>query len=345
MLYKLARKMLFTMPAEFTHEFSLHAIATAEQCKVPLSSSGQLSAPVELMGLEFPNPVGLAAGLDKNGDYIDGLAALGFGFLEIGTVTPRPQPGNPKPRLFRATSHKAIVNRMGFNNKGVDHLVSQVRKSKYEGVLGINIGKNKDTAIEKAADDYLIGLRKVYEHASYVTVNISSPNTADLRSLQHGDALSDLLSALKDEQGALESKHRKRVPMVVKIAPDLNEEEADFIAQTLLAKEIDGLIVSNTTADKSALGSSSLADEAGGLSGAPLLASANHIQEKMHQALGDKIPLIGVGGICSADDAQSKFSHGAKLVQIYTGFIYEGPSLVPDIVRAYKASHTGGASS
>lgn len=336
MLYKLARQMLFAMPTEFTHDFSMMAIAKAHRLNIPLNHAQNLFAPVDVMGIRFKNPVGLAAGLDKNGDYIDGLAALGFGFVEIGTITPRPQPGNPKPRLFRAPEQRAIVNRMGFNNKGVDHLVKQVRACRYEGVLGINIGKNKDTPIENASDDYLACLRKVYEHATYVTVNISSPNTADLRSLQHGSALSDLLSVLKDEQALLEAKHQKRVPMVVKIAPDLSDAEVEFIAETLLAKEVEGLIVSNTTADKSVLKDKRLAEEAGGLSGAPLLVAANFVQRKMQKQLAGKIPIIGVGGICSAEDAQSKFDLGASLVQIYTGFIYEGPSLITDIVRAYQ---------
>jgi dihydroorotate dehydrogenase len=332
--------MLFAMPTEFTHDVSMMAITKAHQMSIPLNNSQYLDAPVEVMGIKFKNPVGLAAGLDKNGDYIDGLAALGFGFVEIGTITPRPQPGNPKPRLFRAPEQKAIVNRMGFNNKGVDHLVKQVIASKYEGVLGINIGKNKDTPIENAQDDYLACLRKVYEHAAYVTVNISSPNTADLRSLQHGDALSDLLSVLKDEQAILEGKHQKRVPMVVKIAPDLTNEEVGFIAETLLAKEIDGLIVSNTTSDKSVLKNKRLAEEAGGLSGAPLLVASNFVQRKIHKALDNKIPIIGVGGICSPEDAQSKFDLGASLVQVYTGFIYEGPSLITGIVEQYKKNNS-----
>lgn len=333
MLYKLARQVLFAMPTEFTHEFSLHAIAKAHQLNISLNPEHDLKAPVKVMGIEFSNPVGLAAGLDKNGDCIDGLGALGFGFIEIGTITPKPQPGNPKPRLFRAPEQQAIVNRMGFNNKGVDHLVSQVQKAKYEGVLGINIGKNKDTPIEQSNEDYLHCLRKVYPHATYVTVNISSPNTADLRSLQHGDALSKLLSVLKDEQAKLEAQHQKRVPMVVKIAPDLNKEEIAHIAETLLAKEIEGLIVSNTTSNKSALNDKALAQEAGGLSGAPLLPAANHVQREIAQKLSGKIPIIGVGGICSAADAQTKFDLGASLVQIYTGFIYEGPGLIGQIVR------------
>jgi len=336
--------MLFAMPTEFTHDFSMMAITKAHQLNIPLNSAQNLDVPLEVMGIPFKNPVGLAAGLDKNGDYIDGLAALGFGFVEIGTITPRPQPGNPNPRLFRAPEQRAIVNRMGFNNKGVDHLVKQVIASDYAkkqgGVLGINIGKNKDTPIENAQDDYLSCLRKVYEHATYVTVNISSPNTADLRSLQHGDALSDLLSVLKDEQAILEGKHQKRVPMVVKIAPDLTDEEVDFIAETLLAKEVEGLIVSNTTSDKSVLTDKRLAEEAGGLSGAPLLVASNFIQRKISKKLENKIPIIGVGGICSAEDAQSKFDLGASLVQVYTGFIYEGPSLISDIVRHYKENNT-----
>ena len=335
MLYKLARQVLFAMPTELTHEFSLFAIAKAQQLHIPLAPAAGLNSACEVMGLKFKNPVGLAAGLDKNGDCIDGMANLGFGFIEIGTVTPRPQPGNPKPRLFRAAEQQALVNRMGFNNKGVDHLIGQVKRSRYEGILGINIGKNKDTPIELAHQDYLHCLEKVYPHASYVTVNISSPNTADLRSLQHGDALSDLLSKVKDKQGQLAAKHQKKVPIVVKIAPDLNNEEIDFIAQTLLSKELEGLIVSNTTADKSSLHNKILAAEAGGLSGAPLLAKATAVQKQMAQKLQNKIPIIGVGGICSASDAMSKFDSGASLVQIYTGFIYQGPALIAQISHAY----------
>lgn len=339
MLYQLASKALFTMPTEVSHDLSLSAIAKAARLGLPLGPRPREGAEIELMGLKFKNLVGLAAGLDKNGDCIDGMANLGFGFIEIGTVTPRPQPGNPKPRLFRAQKQQALVNRMGFNNKGVDHLVDRVQNCSYEGVLGINIGKNKDTPLENAVEDYLICLRKVFQHASYVTVNISSPNTEDLRSLQHGNALDDLLKNLKDEQQLLSEKYKKKVPLVVKIAPDLNDEELDAMAETLLRNEIEGVVSSNTTIDKSSLAGTSLADEAGGLSGKPLLEPSNRILQKLSIKLDGRIPIMGVGGISSAQDAISKLDNGANLVQIYSGFIYQGPKLIADIVDAYLESH------
>ena len=285
------------------------------------------------MGLDFPNVVGLAAGLDKNGDYIDALAALGFGHIEIGTVTPRPQPGNPKPRMIRLVEHEAIINRMGFNNDGVDRLIENVVRSRYRGILGINIGKNFDTPIERAADDYLICLRKVYAHASYVTVNISSPNTTNLRQLQQATELDRLLAALKAEQDALHQQHSKYVPLAIKIAPDLGDSDIDMIAAQLLKHSIDGVIATNTTISRAGVIGSPHEKEAGGLSGKPLTQRSTDIIRRLAQQLTGRIPIIGVGGIDSLLSAQAKLEAGAALVQIYTGFIYRGPQLIGEIAR------------
>jgi dihydroorotate dehydrogenase len=293
--------------------------------------------PVRVMGIDFPNPVGLAAGLDKNGDYIDALAALGFGFIEIGTITPRPQPGNPQPRLFRIPEAQAIINRMGFNNLGVDHLVSQVQRAKFQGVLGINIGKNFDTPVENAADDYVHCLEKVYDHASYVTVNISSPNTQGLRSLQTGSAFADLLQQLKESQARLAAQYGHYVPLAVKIAPDLQDDDIEYIAEQLIAHAIDGVIATNTTIGRSGIESLSLANEAGGLSGRPLKALSNYTLARLCQALDGQVPVIGVGGIMDGASAAEKILAGASLVQIYTGFIYSGPGLIQDAAQAIKA--------
>jgi dihydroorotate dehydrogenase len=286
------------------------------------------------MGLEFKNPVGLAAGLDKNGDYIDALAALGFGFVEIGTVTPRPQPGNPKPRLFRLPERQAIINRMGFNNLGIDHLLTQVKQSGYAGILGINIGKNFATPIEQAADDYLIGLRKAYTSASYITLNISSPNTKNLRQLQQGDEVKALISTLKEEQLKLQQQHGKYVPLALKIAPDLTADEISHIAKLLLEFEIDGVIATNTTLARDRIADHPLANEAGGLSGAPVKEQATIVVRGLAAELNGKIPIIAVGGILTAADAQEKLAAGAALVQIYSGLIYRGPQLIEDIVKS-----------
>ena len=288
------------------------------------------------MGIKFPNPVGLAAGLDKNGECIKAFEALGFGFVEVGTVTPRPQPGNDKPRIFRLPEANAIINRMGFNNKGVDYLVDQVIKAKYSGVLGINIGKNKDTPDENAKDDYIHCMRKVYDFATYITVNISSPNTPGLRSLQYGDALNELLSALKLEQTALAEKYGKYVPVAVKIAPDLNEEEVNSIAACLIANNIDGVIATNTTLARDKVSHLPFGNEQGGLSGAPVKDQSTKVIQLLAKALDNKLPIIGVGGIASGEDAQEKIAAGAKLVQVYTGFIYQGPELIKDIVKSFK---------
>ncbi len=290
--------------------------------------------PVTCMGIEFPNPVGLAAGLDKNGAYIDALAALGFGFIEIGTITPRPQAGNPHPRLFRLPQAKAIINRMGFNNDGVDKLIENVKAAKFKGVLGINIGKNADTPVEKAVDDYLICLEKVYNYASYITVNISSPNTKNLRSLQSGDALTELLQTLKQRQLALAEEHQHYVPLVLKVAPDLEPSDIEFIAQQLLQFKIDGLIVTNTTLSREGVENLSHGDEAGGLSGAPVFEKSTACLAAFAKTLEGKIPLIGVGGILSGEQAVAKRNAGATLVQVYSGLVYTGPELVKDCVDA-----------
>ncbi len=290
--------------------------------------------PVTCMGIEFPNPVGLAAGLDKNGAYIDALAALGFGFIEIGTITPRPQAGNPHPRLFRLPQAKAIINRMGFNNDGVDKLIENVKAAKFKGVLGINIGKNADTPVEKAVDDYLICLEKVYNYASYITVNISSPNTKNLRSLQSGDALTELLQTLKQRQLALAEEHQHYVPLVLKVAPDLEPSDIEFIAWQLLQFKIDGLIVTNTTLSREGVENLPHGDEAGGLSGAPVFEKSTACLAAFAKILEGKIPLIGVGGILSGEQAVAKRNAGATLVQVYSGLVYTGPELVKDCVDA-----------
>jgi dihydroorotate dehydrogenase len=287
-----------------------------------------------VMGIEFPNPVGLAAGLDKNGDYVDALGALGFGFIEIGTVTPRPQPGNPRPRLFRLAASQALINRLGFNNDGVDRLVENVRRSAYRGVLGINIGKNADTPLERAADDYLECLRKVYPLASYVTINISSPTPQRLRELQQADELDRLLALLKREQRSLAQAHGRHVPLAVKIAPDLDGKGIIAIADTLRRHEIEAVIATNTTLSREGVAALPHAAETGGLSGAPLAARSTLAVRELFRALAGALPVIGVGGILTAHDAQEKIGAGAQLVQLYTGLVYGGPALVRECVDA-----------
>ncbi|MEG2359831.1 quinone-dependent dihydroorotate dehydrogenase [Acinetobacter sp.] len=332
MLYSLARPLLFTLAPERAHELTLSLLKSAH--KLGLMRQAAASKPVTCMGIEFPNPVGLAAGLDKNGAYIDALAAQGFGFIEIGTITPKPQPGNPEPRLFRLPEAKAIINRMGFNNDGVDQLIENVKASKFKGVLGINIGKNAATAVENAVDDYLICLEKVYNYASYITVNISSPNTKNLRSLQSGEALTELLETLKKRQLELAEENQHYVPLVLKVAPDLEPEDIQFIAQQLLTFKIDGLIVTNTTLSREGVENLAHGNEAGGLSGAPVFAKSTACLAAFAQALQGQIPLIGVGGILSGEDALAKKNAGAALVQIYSGLIYTGPKLIKDCVDA-----------
>lgn len=335
MLYSAIRKMMFQFDPEFIHDLTIKSFNfTGNSPLKAVYQQNVANKPVEVMGITFPNPVGLSAGLDKNGECIQGFSALGFGFVEIGTVTPRPQPGNPKPRIFRLEQANAIINRMGFNNKGVDYLVDQVRKAKFDGVLGINIGKNKDTPEENAKDDYIYCMRKVYDFSSYITVNISSPNTPGLRSLQYGEALNELLAALKVEQKSLAEKYNKYVPVAVKIAPDLTEEEVNGIAECLIANEIDAVIATNTTLARDKVNHLKHGDEAGGLSGEPVKEQSTQVIKMLATALNGKLPIIGVGGIHSAEDAKEKLAAGASLVQLYTGFIYQGPSLIKDIIEA-----------
>ena len=335
-MYQFARKALFNLDPEKAHYLALKSIRYSDKLALSQRMIESMAAPVTVMGLEFHNPVGLAAGLDKDGECIDGMAALGFGFIEVGTVTPRPQPGNPKPRMFRLPEHGALINRMGFNNKGVDHLVRRVKESQYKGVLGINVGKNFDTAVDKAVYDYLACMRKVYPYAGYIVINISSPNTPGLRELQHGKYLDELLNALKAEQLVLEAKHGKFVPLVFKVAPDLEDDEIKEMAQQFLGARIDGLITTNTSAAREGVEGDKRAKEMGGLSGAPIFDKSTLVQEKFYAHLGEVIPLIGVGGINSGERGVERLEKGAKLVQIYTGFIYEGPGLVQSIVGAVK---------
>jgi dihydroorotate dehydrogenase len=337
-MYNLARALLFKLAPETSHELSLDLIGAGGRLGLnSLLNKTPVSCPVRVMGLDFANPVGLAAGLDKNGDAIDGFAQLGFGFIEIGTVTPRPQPGNPKPRLFRLTHAEALINRMGFNNLGVDHLLARVRAAKFKGVLGINIGKNADTPVERAVDDYLLCLDKVYTQASYVTVNISSPNTPGLRSLQFGDSLKQLLDALRQRQEDLTRQHGKRVPLVIKIAPDMTDEETVQVAQALLEAGMDGVIASNTTLSREGVKGQPFADEAGGLSGAPLRDQSTHIVRVLAAELAGRLPIIAVGGITEGHHAAEKIAAGASLVQLYSGFIFKGPPLIRDAVAAIAA--------
>jgi len=332
-MYTLLRPLLFTLDAESAHHLTLGSLRLAGSL-VRHCMPRVAAAPRTVMGLDFPNPVGLAAGLDKNGEYIDALAALGFGFIEIGTVTPRPQPGNPRPRMFRLPAARAVINRMGFNNKGVDTLVANVRRSRFRGVLGINIGKNFDTPIERAAEDYLACLRKVYEHASYVTVNISSPNTKNLRQLQQGDELGLLLSALCEERERLADLHGRRVPLALKIAPDLDSSQINAIAGLLVAHGIDAVIATNTTVSRDAVAHLPHGGETGGLSGAPLTAQAQNVTRQLSETLQGAVPVIGVGGIMDGNDAAARISAGASLVQLYTGLVYAGPALVRDCAGA-----------
>ncbi|MEY3289243.1 MAG: hypothetical protein RLZZ419_1485 [Pseudomonadota bacterium] len=334
-LYPLLRPLLFSLDPETAHEVTLKLLNVAH-----ISGLGKMiypaieNKPVKVMGLDFKNPVGLAAGMDKNGDYIAALSALGFGFIEIGTVTPRPQPGNPKPRLFRLPEHQAIINRMGFNNFGIDHLLKQVKQCNHNDIVGINIGKNFDTPMENAVDDYLIGLRKAYTSASYITINISSPNTKNLRQLQQGDEIKALIATLKEEQLKLQQEHGTYVPLAIKIAPDLTDDEITHIAGLLLEFEIDGVIATNTTIARDKIAGHPLAQEAGGLSGAPVKDQATHVVRGLAAECQGKIAIIAVGGILNAEDAQEKLQAGASLVQIYSGMIYRGPQLIEDIVKS-----------
>src|SRR5688572_11384175 len=336
-MYSLARPLLFCLDAERAHDLSLASIEAAYRTGLnPLVAAKPKPLPVECFGLRFDNPVGLAAGLDKNGAHVDALAALGFGFIEVGTTTPRPQAGNPKPRMFRLPQHEAVINRLGFNNGGVDALVRNVERARYGGVLGINIGRNKDTPNERATEDYLHCLERVYPRASYITVNISSPNTQGLRDLQEEETLKRFIGTLREAQERLGARHGERKPMLLKIAPDLAENELDAIAAVLLDARIDGVICTNTTIDRSAVVGDRHAGEAGGLSGKPLFAKSTAVLRGMHARLGAAVPLVGVGGIAGGADAATKFDAGASLVQFYTGMVYRGPGLIGECVEALR---------
>ncbi|GAA4028102.1 quinone-dependent dihydroorotate dehydrogenase [Actimicrobium antarcticum] len=342
LLYAATRPLLFLLDAEDAHNLTLPSLRRAVALGLTRLLPKPAADPRTVMGLRFPNPVGLAAGLDKDGAYIDGLAALGFGFIEVGTVTPRAQPGNPKPRMFRLPQANALINRMGFNNGGVDAFVRNVQASRFHqekaGILGLNIGKNADTPIERAADDYLACLEKIYPYASYVTVNISSPNTKNLRQLQGADELDALLSQLKNAQQRLADQHGRYVPLTLKIAPDIDGEQIKTIADALLRHRIDGVIATNTTVTRDAVKGLAHADETGGLSGAPVKALSTAVIRALKAELGDTIPIIGVGGILSGADAKEKQDAGAALIQLYTGLIYRGPALVRDCASALRST-------
>lgn len=340
--YALPRLFLFSVDPETAHDLTLGSIAHLQNTPLQCTwAQPRVQDPVSVAGLRFPNRVGLAAGLDKNGRCIDGLGAMGFGFIEVGTVTPLAQPGNPKPRMFRIVEKDALINRLGFNNGGLDSFIANVKRAhsfrREGGIVGLNIGKNAATPIERAVDDYLIGLAGVYPHADYVTVNISSPNTKNLRSLQSDEALDALLGALVERRAELAREHRRQVPMFLKIAPDLDDDQVAVIAATLKRHGLDGVIATNTTLSREAVQGLPHADEAGGLSGAPVLQASNRVITQLRAALGPVFPIIGVGGVMSGADARSKIEAGADLVQIYTGLIYKGPELVTEVARALAA--------
>lgn len=339
-MYPIVRPVLFLLDPELAHELTLSALALAGKSGV-LNTSGikpnVADQPLQVMGIKFPNRIGLAAGLDKNAVAIDGLAALGFGFIEVGTVTPKPQSGNPKPRLFRLPREGAIINRMGFNNDGIEVLLANLASTRYSGILGINIGKNATTPIERAADDYLLCLDQAYPHATYITVNISSPNTKNLRQLQDASALEDLLGQLKARQQALADRHGRYVPMVLKIAPDIEDDQIQQIADSLRRHQIDGVIATNTTLSRNGVESSVHSAEAGGMSGQPLFEKSTEIVRKLARCLGGELPIIAAGGISSGADAKAKIEAGASLVQIYSGLIFRGPALITECRQALAA--------
>jgi dihydroorotate dehydrogenase len=342
-MYSLIRRFFFSLDAELAHQIGLSGMKWLALTGLNrLFFNAAEKHPRQVMGINFPNVIGLAAGLDKNGDYIYALSKVGFGFVEIGTITPRAQPGNPAPRLFRLPDSQAIINRMGFNNQGVDYLINNVKNYRKQNhsdcVLGINIGKNFDTPVENALDDYLCCLNKVYNYADYITINISSPNTPGLRNLQFGQQLNDLLLGLKNQQKVLSKQYQKYVPLVVKIAPDMTDEEIKMVADSLLDTFIDGVIATNTTISRENLNNDQHQTETGGLSGKPLMQQATHVVKILSETLQGKIPIIAAGGIFSADDARQKLAAGASLVQIYTGFIYQGPDLIHECSKIQKAA-------
>lgn len=337
-MYSLSRRLLFKLSPETAHELTIDLLGAAGRLGLAKRVVKQpATLAVNVMGIDFPNPVGLAAGLDKNGDAILGLSGLGFGFIEIGTVTPRAQPGNPKPRIFRLPAAEGVINRMGFNNLGVDHLLERVKAANFQGVLGINIGKNVDTPVENAADDYLLCMDKVYSSASYITVNVSSPNTPGLRSLQFGDSLRNLLNTLRERQEDLTELHGKRVPLAIKIAPDMSDEEIIDVANILLETGMDAVIATNTTVSRAGVEGMLHGDEAGGLSGAPVREQSTHVVRVLADTLAGRLPIIAVGGITEGQHAAEKIEAGASLVQIYSGFIYKGPELIRASVDAIAA--------
>lgn len=336
-MYNTLQKLLFKLEPEVSHELSLDWLGALNRLRVLTAFKGDVpSNPVEVMGLKFDNPVGLAAGLDKNADYFNALGKMGFGFIEVGTVTPKPQPGNEQPRLFRLPEAEAIINRMGFNNKGVDHLVERVKKREYSGPLGINIGKNKQTSEEDALLDYQTALTAVYPYADYITINISSPNTPGLRDLQFGETLQQLLAGIHSKRLELAQDSQRHVPIAVKIAPDMSDDEIKQVADTIVNEKMDAIIATNTTLNKSTVEHLKHGDEAGGLSGKPVRDASTQVIRSLSDVLQGALPIIGVGGIFSGDDALEKLDAGASLLQIYTGFIYRGPRLISEINKAIK---------
>lgn len=336
-LFNLGQKALFALDAETAHAATVRMLKTMPRLSAQLMRVGDPTLPTRCMGLEFRNPVGVAAGLDKNGECIDALAGMGFGFVEIGTVTPRPQPGNPRPRMFRLPEHQAVINRLGFNNRGVEYLCRQVERARRDCVLGINLGKNADTPMDKAVDDYLLGLERVYALADYVTINISSPNTKNLRELQEQGALRDLLERLLTTRDQLAVAHGRRVPMALKLAPDLEPAQIDSTAAALAESGIDAVIATNTTIRRDMIAGHPLAAQAGGLSGAPLCSLSQQVFEALRERLPPEIEMIGVGGIHDQTSARARLEAGARLIQVYTGFVYRGPALLADALRAARA--------
>lgn len=342
-MYGLVRQLLFRMPPEKAHHVTLRGLDMAHRLGLLRAFCPEVPrCPVEVMGLTFPNPVGLAAGLDKNAEHVDALADLGFGFIEVGTVTPRAQPGNPQPRLFRLPEHGAIINRMGFNNEGLAYFNRQLEATRFKGILGINVGKNFDTPVDQAESDYRKGIAGVYDRASYITVNVSSPNTPGLRDLQFGDSLKQLLAAIKEEQEIQAKRAGRYVPIAIKIAPDMDDAAIRFVADAIKATGIDGVIATNTTIARDAVQGHPLAGEAGGLSGLPVRDASTRVVAGLYAELGDQVPIIGVGGISDGASAVEKLKAGAKLVQVYTGFIYQGPGLVSRAVKAIRDEQLAG---
>jgi dihydroorotate dehydrogenase len=341
-MYQLMRNLLFRLPPESAHDLSLAGLDGLHRLgllKKLVHAPAEL--PVNVMGLTFPNPIGLAAGLDKNADHLDALGDLGFGFIEVGTVTPIAQPGNPKPRMFRLTEHQALINRMGFNNHGLDHMLERVGDRRYSGVLGINVGKNKITPNDESESDYRKGIAAVYPYADYITVNVSSPNTPGLRDLQFGDSLKSLMHGIKEEQARCQAESGRYVPLAVKIAPDMDDEGVRFVADALKASGLDGVIATNTTISRDLVAGHRNAQEAGGLSGVPVRESSNRVIRALYAELGESLPIIGVGGVTDGNSAAEKIRAGAKLVQLYTGFIYRGPALIGESVDAIRQLKKG----